>query len=299
MADVSATLAGWLSTTASNAPSGATTIGTGLSGNLREIQGVVVRGLSHKGADIPSTATADVGAVEGFMNDVTGTTAITSLGTVRAGIHKLLKFEGVLTLTHNGTSLILPGAANITTADGDMGWFISEGSGNWRLISYTRANGSGLGPVVGTEQTTTSGATVAFAIPSWASKVTMTFDGVSTNGTGNPVIQIGDAGGLEATGYSSNSARLTDSAAVSVAAYTSGFGILSANASNLLYGSVTLTLQDPASFTWCASGNLTSTTGVVTAISVSGAKALSAALTTIALVTADTFDAGAINVVFE
>jgi hypothetical protein len=95
MADVAATLAGWLSTSASNGPSGATTIGTGLDDNIREIQGVIVRGLSHKGSDIASVAgTTDIGAVEGLMHDITGALAITGLGTVRSGILKVLKFEG-------------------------------------------------------------------------------------------------------------------------------------------------------------------------------------------------------------
>jgi microcystin-dependent protein len=137
MADVSATLAAWSSTTASNNPSGGTTVGTGLDDNLREIQGVVVRGLSHKGSDIASAASTDIGAVEGLYHDITGTTTITSLGTVRAGILKVLKFEGALTLTHNATSLILPGGTSILTVDGDIGVFLSEGSGNWRCVSYT------------------------------------------------------------------------------------------------------------------------------------------------------------------
>jgi hypothetical protein len=139
MADVSATLAAWSNTSANNNPAGNTAVGTGLDDNLREIQGVIVRGLSHKGSDIASAGSTDIGAVEGLFHDITGTTTITGLGTVRAGILKILKFEGALTLTHNATSLILPGGANITTADGDIGIFISEGSGNWRCVSYDRA----------------------------------------------------------------------------------------------------------------------------------------------------------------
>jgi len=100
----------------------------------------VVRGwLASKGADIASAATTDLGAVEGLYHDITGTTTITSLGTVSAGIWKVLTFEGVLTLTHNATSLILPGGASITTAVGDVAWFASEGSGNWRCNHYQRA----------------------------------------------------------------------------------------------------------------------------------------------------------------
>lgn len=139
MADIDSTLVLWSSTTASNKPAGATTIGTGLDDNLREIQGVVTRNLSHKGADIASAGTTDLGAIEGLMHDITGTTTITSFGSVRAGIWKIIKFEGALTLTHNATSLILPGAENITTADGDTALAISEGSGNWRVASYFAA----------------------------------------------------------------------------------------------------------------------------------------------------------------
>jgi hypothetical protein len=73
------------------------------------------------------------------MHDITGTSTITGFDTVRAGIWKIVKFEGALTLTHNATNLILPGAANVTTADGDIAIFFSEGSGNWRCVSYFRA----------------------------------------------------------------------------------------------------------------------------------------------------------------
>lgn len=136
MADVAAALKDWSSTSNSNSPSGSTNIGTGLDDNLREIQGAIVRGLSHKGADIASATTTDLGAVEGLAHDITGTTTITGFGTVRAGIWKVIKFEGALTLTHNSTSLILPGGVNIKTADGDVAIMISEGSGNWRCVSY-------------------------------------------------------------------------------------------------------------------------------------------------------------------
>src|SRR5687767_7776251 len=139
MADVDDTIAEWSATTSSNKPTGPTTVGTGWDDNLREICGVVVRALSHKGADIASATTTDLGAVEGLFHDITGTTTITGFGTIRAGIWKIIKFEGILTLTHNATSLIIPGAANITTANGDMAMVTSEGSGNWRVNWYTRA----------------------------------------------------------------------------------------------------------------------------------------------------------------
>jgi hypothetical protein len=94
------------------------------------------------GADtIAAASTTDLGTVPGQYVDITGTTTIAGLGTIRGGILKFVRFAGVLTLTYNGTSLILPGAANIVTAAGDTGIFVSKGSGNWECLAYNRATG--------------------------------------------------------------------------------------------------------------------------------------------------------------
>ncbi len=80
----------------------------------------------------------------GDSGTITGTTTITGFGTVQAGTIKYLTFSGILTLTHNGTSLILPTGANITTAVGDTMIVRSLGSGNWRCLAYTKADGTAL-----------------------------------------------------------------------------------------------------------------------------------------------------------
>lgn len=97
-----------------------------------------------KSVDIASAATTDIGAATAPFVHVTGTTTITALGTVQAGTRRIVVFDGVLTLTHNATSLILPSGANITTAAGDVASFVSEGSGNWRCVDYVRASGQPL-----------------------------------------------------------------------------------------------------------------------------------------------------------
>jgi hypothetical protein len=97
-----------------------------------------------EGADIASAATVNLASATGWAIDVTGTTTITAFGTVDAGKPFLLRFTGILTLTHNATSLILPGSANITTAANDVMILKSEGSGNWRCMGYQRADGRAL-----------------------------------------------------------------------------------------------------------------------------------------------------------
>lgn len=97
-----------------------------------------------KGSDIASATTTDIGAASGNYVHVTGTTTITGLGTVQAGTMRFVRFTGILTLTHNATSLILPTSANITTAADDEAIFVSLGSGNWKCINYERKDGSPL-----------------------------------------------------------------------------------------------------------------------------------------------------------
>jgi hypothetical protein len=110
-----------------------------------------------KGADIAS-ATPDIGAATGNYIDVTGTTTITALGTVQAGTQRVVRFTGILTLTHNGTSLLLPTAANITTAVNDVAGFVSLGSGNWKCLWYQRYDGTSL--VASTAATALSGSVI-------------------------------------------------------------------------------------------------------------------------------------------
>src|SRR5581483_12015091 len=69
-----------------------------------------------KGANIASASTIDLGAATGTFVDVTGTTTITAIASAAAGVERTVRFTGVLTLTYNATSLVLPTAQNITTA---------------------------------------------------------------------------------------------------------------------------------------------------------------------------------------
>lgn len=93
--------------------------------------------LSEAEVTIASATTTDIGAVAANRVAISGTTTITSFGTT-ANVVRLVRFTGALTLTYNATTLILPGAANITTAAGDTAIFSSDGSGNWRCLSYTK-----------------------------------------------------------------------------------------------------------------------------------------------------------------
>jgi hypothetical protein len=130
-----------------------------LPGNLNDcIRGfasIVKRAVGNKGSDIASAATCNIAAASTSIYAViTGTTAITSFGTVAAGTRRIVEFASALTLTHNSTSLKLPGSANIATAAGDIAFMISLGSGNWKCLHYSRADGSPI--ALGSTATATS-----------------------------------------------------------------------------------------------------------------------------------------------
>lgn len=95
--------------------------------------------------DLASGATTDIGAQTSHVVRITGTTTITSFGANYNG-PRFLVFGGALTLTHNATSLILPGGANITTTAGDSCVAVPNLSAptGWRVLAYQRASGEAL-----------------------------------------------------------------------------------------------------------------------------------------------------------
>ena len=95
-----------------------------------------------QGADIASAGTVNLDTATGDYVHITGTTAITAV-TLSQGRQVTAVFDGALTLT-NGASLIVPGAANLTTAAGDIAVLRGESSGVVRVVSYVRASGGSI-----------------------------------------------------------------------------------------------------------------------------------------------------------
>ncbi len=89
-------------------------------------------------ASISSGSTTDLGSVPQPFVTINGTTTINSFGTSApvGSVHFVL-FNGVLALTYNATSMILPGAQTVTTQVGDLAEAMYLGSGNWRVLRYT------------------------------------------------------------------------------------------------------------------------------------------------------------------
>lgn len=143
-----------------------------------------------------SAATVNIGTVNSNTVTITGTTGITSLGTAAAGVIRRLVFDDALILTHNATSLILPGAVNITTASGDVTEFLSLGSGNWRCVAYQKISGQSLvsSTAAYLNKLVTQSSTT-LVIPNGTFKIRGYAGGKGGNGTGGAAPAGAGAGG--------------------------------------------------------------------------------------------------------
>lgn len=136
--------------------------------------------LETQGADIASASTINLETATGDLVDVTGTTTITAV-TLSQGHRQIVRFTGILTLTH-GASLVLPTGANIVTAAGDFAIFLGYASNVVRAL-YFRASGAalagGVTSITGTanEITVTGTTTPTLSLPS-----ALTFTGKTITG---------------------------------------------------------------------------------------------------------------------
>jgi hypothetical protein len=165
------------------------------------------------------------------------------------------------------------------------------------------ANNVNSAIVSGTAVASTSGTSVDFtSIPSWVKKITVMLSGVSTNGTSNYQIQIGDSGGVETTGYGGSSSAVSGGTAAGQVYAGAGFTLFGTYAAAGTYsGYITISLLDSSTNTWNAFGSLARTDSVYS-IYTTGSKSLSATLDRVRITTVngtDTFDAGTINILYE
>jgi len=145
----------------------------------------------------------------------------------------------------------------------------------------------------------TSGTTVDFtSIPSGVKRITIHFENVSSNATSIYQVKLGDAGGIETSGYLGTVITINSDASPAFAARTDSFEVASATAANVVNGVVTLSLGNSSTNYWFSSGTIS---GPANGWVHSGSKALSATLDRVQVTTAggDTFDSGKISISWE
>jgi len=171
------------------------------------------------------------------------------------------------------------------------------GSNTQTLVATTGT----LAPVVsGTTITLTNQTAPDFtSIPSWVKRITLMFNGVSPNSTGTLLVQLGDAGGYETSGYGSSMSYLLNATVASTTNVSTGFLAGTFGSAGAAYNGI-MTIATLGSNVWVMSVNLNDSASTRTFFG-SGAKTLSDTLTSVRLYIDGTqqFDAGTINILYE
>ena len=152
----------------------------------------------------------------------------------------------------------------------------------------------------GTAVASTSGTAIDYTgLPSGIKSIRISFSGVSTNGNNQYLIQIGDSGGFETSGYLGASGY-QGNADQGTQLLTSGFVMQTGDSNSVFTGIVHLVLVDGSTNTWVSSGMFGSTATAYLRFGAYG-KSLSSELTQVRItsVSADTFDLGKVNIQYE
>lgn len=153
-------------------------------------------------------------------------------------------------------------------------------------------------------KTTTSGTAIDFSpgdgtgIPSWAKKITVMFNGVSTNGAGNYLVQLGTSGGVVTAGYANAGTFIVGSAAGTNSVVTTGVLVASSAATNAITGMTAMVSM--GNNVWLSNG-IVGMPGSFT-LHFAGSASPGAAVTSVRITTVngtDVFDAGSVSVLVE
>jgi len=151
-----------------------------------------------------------------------------------------------------------------------------------------------------TAQASTSGTAIDFTgIPSWVKRLTVMFNGVSTNGSSATIVQLGTSSGFVATGYLGSAGWGINAAGVAASNNSTGFLTDSfGGAANTRHGNATICTIGSNIWSFNSIIGLSDAAGVGYA---GGSIPLGGVLDRIRITStgADTFDAGAINIIYE
>lgn len=272
----------------------ATFLGTSTSANLRALLTDETGTGAAVFADSPALAGNPTAPTQTLGNNSTrvATTAFVQ-GTVAAAT------AGVASFGSRTGIVTVPGGSFAADAVELVRYDASQSLTSGQKLQ-ARANTGALSQTLLTPQATTSGTDKDFTIPTGAKSFTVAWHGVSASSTGLTYIQLGDAGGIEASGYLGSVGQIVNAGASAVINGTTAIFIQPATtAANVIHGSIRFTLVNSTNNTWVASGTSGNSDAAANQ-TIAYSKSLSQELTTVRFgVSSGSFDAGEVNVLYE
>lgn len=254
------------------------------------------------------TGITDLAVADGGTGASTAAGARTALSAAALGansdITALSGLTTALSVAQGGTGAATATAYAVqcggTTSTGAYQSIASVGTAGQVLTS----NGAAALPTFsakisqGTAVATTSGTSVNFtSIPSYVKRITIMFDGVSTNGSSNVMVQLGTSGGVETTSYSGSVEFVEDN--VSGTTFSTGFLVdTSLTSGDVRQGA--MTISSFGSDKWIETSTVSNS--LASLLLGAGRKTLSGTLDRVCITTVngtDTFDAGSVNILYE
>ena len=155
--------------------------------------------------------------------------------------------------------------------------------------------------VAGTSVASTSGTSIDFtSIPSWVERITIMFQGVSTNGSSITQVQLGTSGGVVTSNYLGSGFIAADANTPAIVNMSSGFLTSGFGAAGYVrHGSIVI--SNITGNSWVAHG-ITGQSDSTRINMCGGSISLSGTLDRVRITTVngtDAFDAGTINILYE
>ena len=225
-----------------------------------------------------------------------------SANTIEAQTGSTITIQSGHNLSGGGSGLTALNGSNIasgTVADARISALTaSKLTGALPAISGASLTGISSGPTLGTLVTPTPAGSATFSsIPSGTTNIIVSFNEISTASVTSMQVQLGDAGGVESTGYAATSVDVSSSTSTLAESSTTGHIVSIQGSGRLLAGHMFLTLLDASSNLWISSH--TAKLANDRMVAGGGSKALSAELTQIYfLLGAGSYDAGSMNIMY-
>lgn len=197
---------------------------------------------------------------------------------------------GIMQLVKGAFSTVFTNEAGLTA---NRSITIPDSSGT--MLLDTTLGGKTL--TLGTAQASTSGTSIDFTgIPSWVKRITVMFNGVSTNGVSPILARVGISSGFVTSGYSGALYNPNSFFAFSV-----GFQVSNSVAAGNYSGQIIISLQNITTNSWVESGAIMRNDTADGGFN-AGSISLAGTLDRIRITTVngiDAFDAGSINIMYE